>query len=483
MLPGVGGRCLLVSCLALAACSEGGEAAPGSSGAPGTGLDVPEAGAVPYERVVFVTIDTLCADHLASYGYFRRTSPFLDELAERGVLFEAAMSASSHTAPSHASMFTGLPPGLHGLLTNGSQLPAEVTTTAEAFSSLGFDTAAFTSVEFLGGVADGFGHVRAKTSAAKAISNAAISWIRKDRSSDRFFVWLHYYDPHRWKMLDRVPAEHARAIADATELGPREVYREIAERHDLALPFEPAEWRSGDKGSEEVRTETLEQVLAYIDSYDAQIAYADAEIRRVYDALERLGLDGETLWIVTSDHGEGLGSHGYAGHGWQVYQEQLRVPLVVHATNGSLAPRRVQELVSLTDLLPTLVELYGARLTGELAPWTGSSLVPLLGGNAAFERDPVFAQRRPLRKTGGDGVFALQDERFKYVLRMTAEDEFFDLVRDPYEREGLPLDSEDAALLRARLDRWLAQFAAAGLAPEEGVEAWHDELEKLGYAR
>ena len=196
MLPGVGGRCLLVSCLALAACSEGGEAAPGPSGAPGTGLDVPEAGAVPYERVVFVTIDTLRADHLASYGYFRRTSPFLDELAERGVLFEAAMSASSHTAPSHASVFTGLPPGLHGLLTNGSQLPAEVTTTAEAFSSLGFDTAAFTSVEFLGGVADGFGHVRAKTSAAKAISNAAISWIRKDRSSDRFFVWLHYYDPH-----------------------------------------------------------------------------------------------------------------------------------------------------------------------------------------------------------------------------------------------------------------------------------------------
>jgi len=436
-----------------------------------------------FARVVFVTIDTLRADHLACYGYFRSTSPFLDRLAERSLVFESAMSASSHTAPSHASMFTGLPPGLHGLLTNGSVLPPEVTTLAESFRTAGYETAAFTSVEFLEGIARGFDHVRARTTKAEGISNAAISWLRKERGSDRFLLWLHYYDPHRWKMPDRVPPGRADAVRASTTIEPEDVYQEVARRHGLPIPFAPAEWRLGDKG-EEVTTTTQAEILAWIDSYDAQIAYADDQIRRVYESLEELELSGETLWIVTADHGEGLGSHGYAGHGWQVYQEQLRVPLIVHGSAGSIPARRFAGLVSLVDLFPTLIDLLGGTVSGELAEWTGRSLRPLLAGEELPGVAYAFAQRRPLRTTGGDGVFALLDGRHKLVLRTTGDDELFDLRADPLERVNvLPSGGEELARLRAELQRTLAAIGTQGLASEEGAEEWLEELQKLGYAR
>ena len=251
---------------------------------------------------MLVTVDTLRADHLGCYGYFRSTSPFLDRLAERSVVFTRAMAASSHTAPSHASIFTGLPPALHGLETNGGRLAPDVHTAAEMFRAAGYETAAFISVEFLAGVADGFEHVRAKTSMAGAIAKAAITWLRRTRRSERFLLWLHFYDPHRWKVPERIPTEHLRALREATT-DTDAAYAAVARLHGIpeaapGEPFEPLEWRSGDRGAEQIRPQSRREVLEYIDVYDAQIALMDAELERVHRALEQLEL-GPTLWIVT----------------------------------------------------------------------------------------------------------------------------------------------------------------------------------------
>ena len=229
-------------------------------------LHVPPGATPRFERVVLVTIDTLRADHLASYGYFRETSPFLDRLAERSVRFTHALTASSHTGPSHATMLTGLPPQLHGMQTNGGRLDARIETMAQLLSSAGFESAAFTSVAFLEGIANGFGSVRARTSMADAIANAAISWMRRERDSARFFLWLHFYDPHRWKLEERLPREHLAALLARSELDDAEAYRRVAELHGLPQPFEPLEWRSGDKGGEHMRPQTRREVLDYIDA-------------------------------------------------------------------------------------------------------------------------------------------------------------------------------------------------------------------------
>ncbi|HED65275.1 MAG TPA: hypothetical protein ENJ09_06950 [Planctomycetes bacterium] len=457
-------------------------------------IELPDPPVFPYERVIFVTIDTLRADHLASYGYPRPTSPFLDQLAEDSLVFTRCMSASSHTAPSHASMFTGLVPGMHGLLTNGERLGEKIPTLAGALRAAGFETAAFTSVSFLEGVATGFGKVRAQTSAARTISSAALTWVKTKRQGDRFLVWMHFYDPHRWKKPEKAPPPYLGAMSERDD--DAAFYSKIARLHGLpdpppGEPFPELAWSSGDRGGERIHPRSRAEVLGFIDSYDAEIAYADAEIRRFAEGLEALDLPGSTLWIVTADHGEGLGSHGYAGHGWQIYNEQLHVPLLFHATDGSIPPGRVDGLVSTVDILPTFVDLLGGRLRGDLYRFGGISLASLLGSEAAREDESfpppdrqVFSQRRPMRKSGADGVFALQTPDAKYILRMSGDDEFYRLSTDPREAVNAVADGAgEAAALHAAIEEWLRAFGALGRTAAGGDETWLEELRKLGYAR
>jgi arylsulfatase A-like enzyme len=139
---------------------------------------------------VLVTIDTLRADHLGSYGYPRNVSPFLDELASRGARFAQALTTIAHTAPSHASMFTGLPPMRHGVRANGQTLDASTPTLAGALRAAGWDTAAFTSVKFLGGVSNGFQTVSAVRRGADQVTREAIEWLGSRDSSRPFFIWV-----------------------------------------------------------------------------------------------------------------------------------------------------------------------------------------------------------------------------------------------------------------------------------------------------
>src|SRR6185436_12408394 len=157
-----------------------------------------------YEHLVLVTIDTLRADHVSCYGYPRETTPFLDSLAERGVRFTRAMSAVSHTAPSHATMLTGLVPAVHGVLHNGENLDPGALDLARLFASAGYETAAFLNVEFLRGIAGSFGRTEAFAVTdghdSADVVDAALAWMEKERKGERFFLWVHLYDPHEWRM-------------------------------------------------------------------------------------------------------------------------------------------------------------------------------------------------------------------------------------------------------------------------------------------
>src|SRR6185436_10542785 len=162
-------------------------------------VELPGTPAPRFERIVLVTIDTLRADHVSCYGYPRQTTPFLDSLAKRGVLFTRTSATISHTAPSHSSMLTGLPPLVHGVLHNGYKMDADAIDLARVFAAAGFETAACVNTEFLEGVARSFQVVHPTTGRGADVVQLARTWLVDERKGPRFFLWVHLFDPHRWK--------------------------------------------------------------------------------------------------------------------------------------------------------------------------------------------------------------------------------------------------------------------------------------------
>jgi arylsulfatase A-like enzyme len=427
-------------------------------------------------------------------------TPFLDQLAARGVRFERVLSTVSHTAPSHASMFTGLSPTRHGLRRNGEALTDATPTLAGAFQAAGWDTAAFTSVEFLRGVANGFETVSAEWRTGGPVTRDAIAWLSGRDTSRPFFLWVHYYDVHEW-FRDLAPMEQRAAVQAVTKVPSDRLFDELASRHGWRTTsgpdsFQPFDWgllprKNKRIGIRPFRVESREQAIAWIDTYDAQLAKVDFEIRRLFEFIEQLRPKAPALWIVTSDHGEGLGGHGAYGHGQYVYDEQLRVPLILFASDGSLPVSTSDELVSLVDLAPSVVNLVGAPNRPPDPALEGVSFAAIAQGNGSdWVSRPVFVERRPVgkaRREWGwkyDDMNAIQRGMQKYIRVEGGRDEFYDLASDPHELNNLidqPLPARDELrdLLDAKLI-WLREHAGEA---NEIEDRYVRELRALGYVR
>ena len=427
---------------------------------------------------MLVVIDTLRADHVGAYGYPLPTTPFLDSLALRGVLFENALSSSSHTAPSHASMFTSLYPESHGVLRNGAPLRADgVTTLAASLRAAGYTTVLFPSVNFLSAIAPGFDHVEEWVwegepdyRRATATVDLAIDWLAVNGDEPALFVVVHLYDTHDHGPQSTPPPNQMTRIRNAM----RDNGQPLGRHLELARP-------TSSRKSVAMRRHLLR--------YDAQLAHIDAELQRFHAAFDDQRGLADSLWIVTSDHGEGLGNHGLIGHGAHLYNEQLRVPLIFHRPSWPEAGMRIAQLVRLIDLYPTLLELTGASGSGIQQTLEGVSVAPLLSSpEATVPIEYVYAQRRPVdalraeRWTPGL-VIAAQSREEKYIYHATGPDEYYDLSRDPHELENLagqrPRQAES-------LRRWLLETYERTRAerPEGAGEVLPEhleELEALGY--
>jgi len=453
-----------------------------------------------YDHIVLVTLDTLRADHLGAYGYPRNVSPFIDELAERGVVFERAYTAISTTGPSHATMFTGLYPLQHRVQKNGEGLPDAFVTLAEILSASGFTTAAFVSsrASLRSGHLDRGFRVYDEPRRAAGVRyrpadetiDAAIEWLEGRSAGGPLFVWIHLFDPHTpW----RAPLAHLRAVASGTEEEKRTLKRFLVEEHRVPLAY---------FGND------ADAMLQTADEYDAEIRFADSELSRFHDAVSRRDLGGRTLWIITSDHGQGLGNHHWMLHGKQIYDEQVRAPLIFYASDGSLPPHRVPGIVEHVDLLPTIASLTGSgsRLSEQLLPIHGRSLAPSLAAETAPEISPrtAFVQRRTydpnpaaeariradpakigtIRYEPGE-KYGLVERRWKYVHRTRGRDELFDLQQDPYEIRNLVAEHpERAREMKARLLARVNALREGAVLEPDPVDAETAELlEELGYAR
>ncbi|MGE4609411.1 MAG: sulfatase-like hydrolase/transferase [Myxococcota bacterium] len=397
---------------------------------------------MPPQRVVLITIDTLRADHVGCYGAARAHTPNLDAAAAGGVRFESVISPTPLTLPSHASLMTGLDPTSHGVRHNSIYvLSAEIPTLAEQMRAAGFETAAFVGAAVLSrrfGLSRGFasygdafgggrmsGAVGYAERPAGAVVDETLAWLRG--APDRFFVWVHLYDPHS---DHKPPSGFASAFAS--------------------------------------------------DPYAGEIAYVDSQIGRLLGRIrERWGSE-HLLVAITSDHGESLGEHGEITHSYTIYEATQRVPLILQGP-GLPDGTVVSQLARLIDVAPTLLALSAAP---PLAAAEGRNLVPLIEGTERAARSAYMETLATQLDHGWSPLLGIRSGRYKFIR--APRPELYDLVRDPDEQRNRAGAEPDIA---GRLDRMLSERTSSENghmygspeAPRTVPEIERRQLESLGY--
>ncbi len=384
-------------------------------------------------NVVLFVIDTLRASAMGAYGYARNTTPHFDALSADAVLFENAYVQYTASTASHTSIQTGCYPATHGAVTNGMSIPTSVRTLASHFRDTGYTTAAFHNHGLLTqrhGFNQGFDvfvethnptlagtplrvwlyelhlvravHVLLQFQTVVPLARA---WIAE---ADRpFFLWITTSQPH------------------TPYLPPRRLLREFADPdYDGPMDgnFSPRNDYSG------LSSEDIDHMR---DRYDAEVRWADEDIARVLDALEATENRDDSVFVVSSDHGEAFAEHGvYFSHGG-VHQESIHVPLLLQGP-GLPAGLRVPEAVGLIDLVPTLLRL--ANPGASPTRCDGEDLSPLWSA-APQRRPPVLAWKH--------GAVTAVDERHQVVFSKypDADPQLYDLAADPEQLHPLALDA------------------------------------------
>jgi choline-sulfatase len=408
--------------------------------------------------VLLITIDTLRADHVSAYGYAVRTTPRLDRLASEGVLFEQAYAGTTVTGPSHATLLTGRPARAHGVVRNGYRLPPGEETLAGILKARGWATAAVVSAYPLNrrfGLATGFDayddtFLAAESSEprsrwegraldepydrrADATTRRAAAWLAQRVAGAPFFLWVHYFDPH--------------------------------------TPYDaPAAWRLPGAGA------------GVHEAYDAEIRFADDQVGKLLDVLEARGDARDTLVVVTADHGEGLGDHGELHHGPVVYEEAVRVPLMMRFPNRLPAGARRSDLVESLDVAPTVLELLGQPAR---RGFLGQSLVSAAHGKASDARRFVIVQSE-YDEGADETVFGIRQGHTKYIETRTGgatrRRELYDLGSDAAERKDLSVAvRERAEPLAAALSAWRRAIGPARVSKIDPADV--EQLRALGYAQ
>ena len=385
------------------------------------------------KRLVLVTIDTVRADHVGAYGYFRPTTPFFDKLAAAGVVFERAFAHSSSTGPSHASMFTSLYPLQHGMRRNGFSVAPGVRTLAETLRDSGYVTAAFVSASVLGSgtkINRGFeryvdaipSRPRVHYQLAESTTDRVIDWLSKRKNAavakraKPLFLWVHYFDAHTPWQPD---ADVLKAVAPTTDAEARAFQKRLVTEHRSHLKSPAADAKN-------------------VSRYDGEIRYVDGQIERLYQYLSED--DPGSLWLVTSDHGEGVYNHGFSGHVTEIYNEQIQVPFVMHWTGGG-GPSgvRVREAFARhVDIVPTVLEALDIDGLSDFARIEGRSLLPFISTPNQSDDAVVFAQVGGERNQCAD-KFAFSDGRQKIITTFTdpRAEMLFDIRADSYETRNL----------------------------------------------
>ncbi len=399
-------------------------------------------------NVVVITLDTTRADRLGAYGFEGVQTPAIDSLAREGILFRSAYAVTPLTLPSHTSLFSGTYPPRHGVRDNGGFIvPEELTTLAEIYQAGGYDTAGFIAAYVLDsrwGLNQGFDtyvddfDVRGERfismggvqRPADEVIDAALEWMDQggQRREAPFFLWVHLYDPH----------------------APYEAPEPYKSRYSLT-------------------------------PYLGEIAFTDSQVGRLLQYLETTGQSDNTFVVVAGDHGESLGEHGEVQHGFFIYEGATHVPLIFRTPFAELGGVESTEVVSLIDVMPTILEMSGLEIPEAVQ---GRSLTPLFveGANPAEHRF-VYSETFYARyHYGWSELTSIRDDRYKLI--MSPDPELYDLTEDPGETTNLVASAPELyESLAARADELIAEISKG--AADGKFMAVDDEtlakLASLGY--
>jgi len=439
-------RGLLVLALLPTACGD-----PAGEAPPGTRLTVRQGGAAGVGpsgvagsekqrgkgdgpmNIIMISLDTVRADHMSLYGYERNTTPSLEQLAAKSLVFDRAYTTFSWTLVAHMSMLTGLYPRQHGVTDQHSALPESVPTLASRLKREGYHTMGFYDTRWLDaryGFQRGFDVYRRHYGAGGAGEHMTQAMAGRPKQKP-FFLFLHLMDAHN-KELN---------LPGCTMYEPPAPFDEVFDpeaRQTLAGVDVEKAWST----SEDITPDQHEAIVAL---YDGAIRYLDTKLGEWIGAWWDAGLLKNTVIIITADHGEGLDQRGsgYGGHG-SVYEEGLRVPLIVYVPGNVRAGQRMDTPVSHVDLVPTI--LHGLakspdkRLPGRslLGPLDDRLILAEQPGRAEVFWDDPVKLIRPAVGERGTRIFRLdvdpREERH-YILD-DEEPEFFDMRREVRRREA-----------------------------------------------
>lgn len=445
--------------------------------------------------ILLISIDTLRSDHLGTYGHGRATSPHIDALAERGVVFEHAFSPVSWTMPGHMSLFTSRYPSFHGLdARDAHALDPSLPTLAEQLHGLGYHTAGIVDHAYLD-ARFGFDHGfdlywrNSRVLPAAEQTDVALSWLQwhlftvGDAAQRKpIFLFVHYYDPH--ETYDAPPPGRGRFTSGYG--GP------LKPSDHLVTMFTEADFERPED-------------LAYTRGlYDEEVWYVDHELGRLFEGFEATGPIESSVVALTSDHGEELKDHGSMGHKTTVYREEAQVPLIMAYRPRIAAGQRLGAPVSLVDVAPTLVAMVGGTFPDDaqgldLGPYIAVKGQPPAADPAPLSRRPLFMELGPIgRDWEGKGWWrAVRTAHYK-LIRWQDEDgrvtkELYDVRADPHEQHDVYAARHRSAEVRA-LEARLGHFTQSGRVQEARAhdgkgpapqmdEAMKAQLRALGYIK
>jgi arylsulfatase A-like enzyme/Flp pilus assembly protein TadD len=393
-------------------------------------------------NLLVMTLDTMRADRIGAFGYEKAETPNLDDLAYRGVMFENVYTPVPLTLPAHCSIFTGRYPLGHQVRDNGTFfLDENETTLAERMKNSGYDTyAVIASYVLLSkfGLDQGFATYDDSLNADELLHNfyseitadevydKFSQWFEK-RGEQKFFVWIHFYDPH--------------------------------------APYTPPNaYRRGDSLS---------------DLYDGEVAFTDVYVGKVIQDLKEKNVLENTLVVIVGDHGEAFGEHREYGHSIFCYEENLRVPLIFY--NPRLFPEglTVKSRINLIDIVPTLLEMYGMDIPSEVQ---GRSFAPVLDGKEEKRGRSFYVESMYGKESlGWAPLTGIIDAGYKYIS--LPEPELYDLSADPLEKNNLfAQDAATAKALDEKLKESVLEYSDSGGESRRELTAEdRRRLESLGY--
>jgi arylsulfatase A-like enzyme len=445
-------------------------------------------GAEPEERppnVILIVVDTLRRDHVSCYNYGRPTTPELDKVASEGVRFDQAIASSSWTLPSVMSIFTSLPPSVHKLVDQAYTLPSAFTTLAMELKKAGYATAGITANPITSskfGFGRGFDFyddltviqwggdpllgsenlnpLRPKTAppSSDRINQVAVSWVKKHNREKPGFLFLHYLDPHD----DYTPpSPYNRQFTDPAYDGKCFGFN----IRSIVIP--------------NLLPQDKQQIVGL---YDGEIRFTDECIGQLMGYLAASGLSDNAITVIVADHGEEFWDHGGMIHGHTLFDELVRVPLIIRYPGKITAGMVVKGQVSHLDIMPTVLDLAGLPIPAQCQ---GQSMRPFIEGRSALpcgrpaymESFCVGKNLRGVRTQSQKIVEQLHDNRTL----------MFDLAGDPLEQHNLfgTERAREFAELGVQFGVWKQAAAAQTNAPAEKADLsprLRRQLQSMGYA-